>query len=148
MFEVKGSMKEASQMEIKIQSIAYCGLICALDSCFTNCGGCRAGKGCGDKGCFQKECCTKRGLCGCWECPDFPCGNGYFADAHSSQGQFVGCVRYIREFGVENYIAAVIRNQGKGIKYGLDGAYGGISEAEVLSLLGCPESQGVKPHLG
>jgi hypothetical protein len=44
-------------------------------------------------------------------------------------------VRYIKEFGVESYVAAIVRNQGKGLKYGLNGAYGGKSETEVLSLL-------------
>jgi hypothetical protein len=123
-------------MEIMTDSIACCGLICALDSCFANCGGCRAGKGCENKHCFQKACCTTRGFHGCWECPDFLCGKGYFAEAHPSHGQFVGCVRYIRDYGIANYIAAIVRNKDKGIKYGLDGAYGGKSEADVLHLLG------------
>jgi hypothetical protein len=128
-------MKEANKHELAVKSVAYCGLVCMLDSCYENCDGCRSGKGCGDNQCFQKVCCTTRGLYGCWNCPEFPCGKGYFADFHPSHGQFVGCVRYIKEFGLENYVAAIIRNQGKGLKYGLNGAYGDKTETEVMSLL-------------
>jgi len=128
-------MKETKPRDTVRKSVAYCGLICALDSCFENCDGCRAGKGCGDSHCFPKECCAERGLYGCWECSDFPCGEGYFADGNPSQGQFVGCVRYIREAGLEDYVNRVIRNQGQGIRYGLNGAYADKSEAEVVSLL-------------
>jgi hypothetical protein len=44
-------------------------------------------------------------------------------------------VRYIREAGLEDYVNRVIRNQGQGIRYGLNGAYADKSEAEVVSLL-------------
>jgi hypothetical protein len=44
-------------------------------------------------------------------------------------------VRYIKEFGLENYVAAIVSNQGKGIKYGLNGAYCDKTETEVMSLL-------------
>jgi hypothetical protein len=128
-------MKESDRHELTIKSVACCSLICALDSCYENCDGCRSGKGCGDSQCFQKECCTVKGFYGCWECPDFPCGKGYFANTHPSQGQFVGCTRYIKEHGIESYVAAVVRNQGKGLTYGLNGMYGGKSESEVLNLL-------------
>jgi hypothetical protein len=128
-------MKETGQRGMVVGSVACCGLVCALDSCSENCDGCRAGMGCGDRDCFQKECCATKGYYGCWECLDFPCGEGYFADSHLSRGQFVGCVRYIKEFGVERYVAAIVRNQDKGLRYGLNGAYGDKSEAEVLNLL-------------
>jgi hypothetical protein len=44
-------------------------------------------------------------------------------------------VRYIKTFGIENYVAAIVRNQDKGITYGLNGLYSGKPEAEVLGLL-------------
>jgi hypothetical protein len=128
-------MKENDHHELAIKSVACCSLICALDSCYKNCDGCRSGKGCGDNECYQKECCTTRGLYGSWECPDFPCGKGCFADTHPSQGQFVGCMRYIKEHEIKDYVAVIVRNQGKGLTYGLNGVYGEKSESEVLKLL-------------
>ena len=72
-------------------------MICALDSCYANCDGCRSGEGCVDGQCFQKKYCIERVLYGCWECFDFPCGKGYFANSHPSKGQFIGCVSYIKK---------------------------------------------------
>jgi hypothetical protein len=133
-------MKDKRLREMALKTVACCGLICALDSCFEKCGGCRAGKGCGDNDCFHKNCCAGKGLYGCWECPDFPCGMGYFSEGHPSRGQFVGCVQYIRKAGLESYVNSAICNIDKGFKYGLNGAYADKSEAEVVSLLENHES--------
>jgi hypothetical protein len=129
--------KRENQMNHKeiIDSIAYCGLVCALDSCFENCNGCKSGTGCGDDKCVQRECCIIRGLNGCWECDDFPCGKGYFANEETSKGQFIGCVRYIKEFGFDKLVERIISNQHDGIKYGLGGDYANKSETEVIRLL-------------
>lgn len=117
------------------KEIAFCGLICQLDDCYAQCGGCKKGDGCGDQDCYHKKCCRKRGLAGCWECADFPCGQGYFNPERKSAGQFTGCVKYIRETRLEDYAAAVERNIQCGIKYGLNGEYGTKTEAEVLAML-------------
>jgi hypothetical protein len=74
-------------------------------------------------------------LYGCWECSDFPCGNGYFANSQPSKGQFIGCVRYIIKAGIEDYVISVIQNIKHGIKYGLNGTYANKSEDEVLKML-------------
>lgn len=118
-----------------VDSIAYCGLICALDFCYENCDGCKAGTGCGDSKCIQRECCIEKTLDGCWECDEFPCNRGYFSDDNESKGQFVGCVKYIKEVGLQEYADRVRRNQGKGIRYGMGGDYKHKSEAEVMNLL-------------
>ena len=133
-------MTEKNRNESAIKSVASCGLICALDSCYKNCDGCRSGKGCGDSECFQKECCARRDLHGCWECSEFPCGKGYFSDENTSKGQFIGCVRYIQKAGIEKYVNSVIQNSSQGIKYGLNGDYAGKSEVEVLSMLEAHEN--------
>jgi hypothetical protein len=117
------------------KDVAYCGLICPLDSCFENCGGCRNGKGCGDKDCFHKICCNKKSIKGCWECNEFPCNEGYFKEENKSSGQFIGCVRYIKEEGLLNYIEAVKVNSNQGIRYGLGGDYGNKQEETVIKLL-------------
>ena len=128
-------MNVSSSRQLVIESVACCGLICALDSCYKNCDGCRSGKGCGDSQCFQKECCKKRNIDGCWQCSDFPCENGYFSDNNTSKGQFVGCVQFIRKEGIEKYVERVIRNSSQGIKYGLKGDYANKTIEEVLKML-------------
>ena len=121
--------------EYIVRMVAYCGLVCALDSCFENCNGCKLGKGCGDKECIQRMCCIRKQINGCWECIEFPCDKGYFADDNKSKGQFIGCVKYIKEFGLCKYVDRIIQNQEKGIKYGLGGDYKNKSETEVMRQL-------------
>lgn len=128
-------MNNSNSQQLAVESVACCGLICALDSCYKDCNGCRSGKGCGDNQCFQKECCEKKELNGCWECPDFPCDNGYFSNNNPSKGQFVGCAQYIKIEGIEKYVERVILNSSQGIKYGLNGDYANKTIEEVLKML-------------
>jgi hypothetical protein len=118
-----------------LDSIAFCGLVCALDSCFENCDGCRSGSDCGEEECIHRICCIEKRLKGCWECEEFPCSQGFFSADEKSRGQFVGCVKYIQKFGLQKLVDRIRENQGRGIKYGLGGDYADKSEAEVLSLL-------------
>lgn len=118
-----------------INNIAYCGLVCPLDSCFKNCTGCKQGPGCGDENCYHKSCCIEKSLRGCFECDSFPCSNGYFSDKNNSKGQFTGCIKYIQEVGLEKYVHALIINTKNGIKYGMGGDYSNKSEEEVIHLL-------------
>jgi len=117
------------------KEIAYCGLICEFDDCYENCGGCKKGEGCGDKDCYHKKCCREKGLEGCWECADFPCGQGHFNSKEISIGQFIGCVRFIRETSLDDYMSAVFLNKRVGIKYGLGGFYADKTEKKVIELL-------------
>ena len=56
------------------KGVAYCGLACCVCSESAGCPGCRE-EGCKDKEwCKPFHCCKERGLEGCWQCPDFPCG--------------------------------------------------------------------------
>lgn len=124
-------------MEKKLtERIGYCGLICELDSCYGNCGGCKTpGANCGDKDCFHKKCCIEKSLNGCWECEQAPCDYGYFSKSDSSSGQFTGCIRHIKLVGLTAYVDKIKANTLKGIKYGMRGDYGNRSEEEVLKLL-------------
>ena len=55
------------------RDVAYCGLACWVCSENETCPGCRQA-GCRLKGwCKSWQCCTAKGLDGCWECPSFPC---------------------------------------------------------------------------
>ena len=55
------------------KSFACCGLACCLCE-VGDCRGCR-GEGCPQEtDCTLRRCCLDRGLAGCWQCEQFPCG--------------------------------------------------------------------------
>jgi len=120
------------------KSISYCGLLCGLCSLDGECN-CRCSNQCGKKasagGCFQYECCTKRGLAGCWECPDFSCGRDMFDDSHLRLRTFVKC---IKEDGIVAVSQYILRNLENGILYhrnGYTGDYDLGTEEAILFLL-------------
>ena len=120
------------------RSIAYCGLIC--DFCYPNGGGsCKSDNHCGKRlspdGCYQYNCCTAKGLKGCWECPDSPCGKDMLAKDKIKMRAFVSC---IKEDGIHNFISYLERNYKRGVVYhrkGIFGDYDLATEEEVLQLL-------------
>lgn len=120
------------------QSIAYCGLIC--DFCFPDGGcSCKSNNHCGKRlspdGCYQYHCCTEKGFCGCWECPDSPCGIDMLAKDKIKMRAFVRC---IKEDGIHKFIGYINQNRDKGIVYHRDGVFGDYdlpAEEEVLKLL-------------
>lgn len=63
--------------QLTSEQVAYCGLLCGLCQPGNACG-CRANNHCGKRrspnGCYQYDCCTSKGINGCWECADAPCG--------------------------------------------------------------------------
>jgi hypothetical protein len=127
-------------------SISYCGLLCILCSPDGSCD-CRTIKNCGkessEEGCFQFECCTKKGFIGCWECPEFSCENDMFNDKHIRLKTFVKC---IKEDGIDKFSEYILRNHKSGILYHRDGYTGDYdlnTEEEILNLL----RNGVRPPI-
>lgn len=125
-------------MNLNEQSIAYCGLIC--DFCYPN-GGCscksdnHCGKRLSPEGCYQYNCCTDRGLNGCWECNDAPCGIDMLAKDKIKIRAFVRC---IKEDGIDEFIKYLNRNKENGVVYHRSGIWGDYdlpTEEEVLQLL-------------
>ena len=58
--------------------MAYCGLACCVCAQNDSCAGCRS-DGCENREwCKNRSCCIGKGINGCWECADFPCGVGPF----------------------------------------------------------------------
>jgi hypothetical protein len=121
------------------ESIAYCGLVCKFCHLADTCGGCKSETNCcgrhlSEGGCHQYNCCVDKGINGCWECGDFPCGEDMFSEHHDLRLRaFVCCAR---EEGVEKLAGYVLRNQQNGIIYGHQRDYDGLgSEEEVLKLL-------------
>jgi len=126
-----------TQQQIK-DSVACCGLICGLCQPEGVCG-CRYNNHCGKRlsptGCYQYDCCAKKGLRGCWECPDAPCGMDMHAEEHVKIRAFITC---IREDGLDRFAEYIIRNRLNGIVYhreGISGDYDLNTEAAVLALL-------------
>ena len=94
-------------MENKVaQSVAACGLVCALcPGAAAEQGGCPGcSHGGGDADCPLRTCAAERGLDGCWQCAEFPCDQGMFGN-EEWRGLGIGSVQCIKEHGVEGYVA-------------------------------------------
>ena len=119
-------------------SIAYCGLICAV--CFPNGGcSCKTGNHCGKRlspeGCFQYSCCKSKGINGCWECEEAPCGIDMLSANKIKPRAFIRC---IKEDGLAEFCTYIEKNIERGIVYhrnGIFGDYDLATEDEVITLL-------------
>ena len=119
-------------------SVAYCGLICALCQPEAVCS-CKGNNHCGKRlspqGCYQYDCCRANGLNGCWECEDAPCGKDMLSLEKIKLRAFVQC---IKEDGLEQFSQYIVDNQEKGLVYhrtGIMGDYDLKTEDAVLVLL-------------
>ncbi len=84
--------------------------------------------------CYQRRCCLQRGLQGCWECAEFPCGKDVHGPSHDLRIR--AFVAFIQVEGVETLADCLLNNEARGIHYGLGKDYDGKrSEAEVIRLL-------------
>ncbi len=123
------------RLPVRKLGIAYCGLACRLCSENRGCPGCQGA----ESPCFQTcevfPCVRGKGLSGCWECPDFPCGKGM----HGSNPRARAFVQFAKEYGTEKLLACLERNLSAGIFYHypgqLTGDYDGLTPEEVFGLL-------------
>jgi len=121
------------------RSIAFCGLVCALCFRAQECDGCRtAGNRCdrnlSDQGCYQRECCTRAGLDGCWECSDLPvCTRGIYELGPTSK--IKAFALFVQAHGKRGFVEGVLANQRRGwsVEKGRD--YDGKPIQEVLDML-------------
>lgn len=98
------------------RGIAFCGLACCVCRENGNCAGCRKG-GCGEREtCRNYQCCSQKGLEGCWECGDFPCDAPMLAKTRVR-----AFAEYVAEYGKERLMAALKRNEECGVLYHYDG---------------------------
>jgi hypothetical protein len=119
-----------------VDSIAYCGLVCGMCHLSAECDFCRnTARLCARSTvCYQRDCCIDRGLHGCWECTEFPCGEDMHGPPHDLKIRAFAA--FIRAEGCEAFIDCLLRNQASGIHYGLGKDYDGMrSEEEVIRLL-------------
>jgi hypothetical protein len=119
-----------------VDSIAYCGLVCGRCHLRKECDGCKnTARLCArSKVCYQRNCCIQKGLQGCWECDEFPCGKDMHGPVHDLRIR--AFVAFIKTEGTETLVDCLLRNEGRGINYGQNGDYDGkTSEEEVIRLL-------------
>lgn len=124
--------------DINPNQVAYCGLVCDLCHLAGKCSGCRTernicGKHLSEAGCFQRECCIKRHIRGCWECGDFPCNRDMYSDENDPKVK--AFARCIREDGMDRFLSYVHANQKRGVDIRLHGDYDGRTGEEVLVML-------------
>ena len=124
--------------QLTSEQVAYCGLLCGLCQPGNACG-CRANNHCGKRrspnGCYQYDCCTSKGINGCWECADAPCGKDMLSAGRVKPRAFVTC---IKEDGMADFLKFIERNANNGVVYhreGIRGDYDLDSEEAVLRLL-------------
>ncbi|GAF98940.1 unnamed protein product [marine sediment metagenome] len=103
------------------ETVGYCGLVCGV--CFDlgppGCD-CRTAPKPQEADCYQRNCCLKRGLDGCWECGDFPCDKGYFGEKHGGwRALCVASVQYVRDHGLEALAELVVRRHGSRMDHSL-----------------------------
>ena len=124
------------------KGLAYCGLACCVCGERDTCDGCRQG-GCSDHSwCKNFACCQKKGLSGCWECPDFPCEGGML-----DKLRIRAFASFIRENGEEAMFSALEKNERLGVVYHQKGQLTGdydrfATEEEIKNFL----RTGIRPE--
>lgn len=102
-----------------MDEIAFCGLDCSICIHATSdregCTGCHQGGG--DSDCYQRICCEKKGLEGCWQCEEFPCSEGFFG-SKEWKGLCIGCCQVIKKVGVEKYAHLARLRMGEKVELG------------------------------
>jgi ubiquinone/menaquinone biosynthesis C-methylase UbiE len=117
-------------------NVAYCGFVCTACSEAlpenAGCPGCRSGGGEAD--CRQRRCCEARGIDGCWQCEDFPCGEGFATDGHDPafRSFWLASVRCLQQHGVERFASMVESRLGRTFDHA---AFRGKGEEEIMRML-------------
>jgi hypothetical protein len=116
------------------RTVAYCGLVCGVCAHATpqvaGCAGCREGGGA--KNCYQRECCVGNGLDGCWQCEEFPCDKGFYAD-EAWKGLCIGAVQCVKDIGIREYVDRLVARLGRTVDYT---EYRNKAPEEITAILG------------
>lgn len=122
-----------------VDSVGYCGLVCRLCHLSDKCSGCKSDNNCcgrhlSDTGCYQYNCCIRKGINGCWECDEFPCSEDMFSESHDLRLR--AFIRFIKEEGLDKLAECLVKNQENGTLYGYKKDYDGLeSEEAVIKLI-------------
>jgi hypothetical protein len=134
----RGKLMDSHELK---RSVACCGLVCRLCFKAAQCPGYRvAGSACPGPGqdgpCVHRDCCQERGLEGCWQCPDLgTCQVGLFAPGLSPKVK--AFATFMRDEGVDRFIAGVQAGRASGLQIEKGGDYDGKPEAAVWEMLNC-----------
>ncbi|SHJ96966.1 hypothetical protein SAMN02745975_03334 [Geosporobacter subterraneus DSM 17957] len=128
-------------MDVKdiVRNMGYCGLVCTLCHEADTCAGCKSENNCcgrhlSEKGCFQFDCCVRKGINGCWECEESPCDKDMFSEYHDVRNRTF--VKVAKNEGIEKLAEYVLKNQENGIIYGWNKDYDNLGNEEaVIDLL-------------
>ena len=115
-------------------TVAYCGLVCGLCPPPRTCE-CRTKPKPAEANCYQRNCCLRKGLDGCWECDEFPCDNGYFSKGNMWRGLNVASVQCVRDGGKEGLVRLLLARHGQEHYHGF---YTHKTPEEVLRMLQNP----------
>lgn len=122
------------RLTVRELGIAVCGLACCLCSENQTCPGCQNGGCPGHETCVNYLCSREKGVSGCWECPEFPCGKGMHGNL-----RIQAFARFAKEHGAEALLECLERNRWAGVVYhrpgGLTGDYDLPTEREIFDLL-------------
>lgn len=115
--------------------IASCGLVCKLCHFANSCNGCRSENNCygsrkSTEDCYQYNCCTEKGIEGCWECDVAPCDKGMFSESHDVRLR--AFIKYIKENGKDKLAERLYFNLQKGIYYGHGKDYDNLGSIEAV----------------
>ena len=115
-----------------IDSIAYCGLVCGLCHLRDQCDGCKnTARLCQRSAvCVQRRCCLEKGLAGCWQCAEFPCGQDMHGPGHDPRIR--AFVAFIQTEGADRLIDCLLGNEARGVHYGHGRDYDGLSSQEAV----------------
>lgn len=132
MTEYLNKVKSISQIA---DSIAYCGLVCKLCHFADNCDGCRSENNCCGlrntaEGCYQYNCCTEKGIDGCWECDIAPCNKEMFSESHDVRLR--AFIQYIKANGKDKLAERLYFNMQNGIYYGHGKDYDGLGSIDAV----------------
>lgn len=132
---VKAKAPRRFGMEEDMKAAAYCGLACCVCSHREDCPGCQDG-GCeSHASCKNYNCCREKGLNGCWECADFPCGGSMLDNP-----RIRAFAEFVRRYGMEELESCLLRNRENGIVYHYEGQLVGDydrcrTEEDIISMI-------------
>ncbi len=110
--------------------IARCGLACCLCSENDHCAGCGCGQ-CPDKQwCENRRCSIERNIPGCYACSEIQCRKGLLAKIKP-----YAFTLFIRQYGSEELLECLERNEKKGVVYhrqGITGDYDDFTDIDKL----------------
>ena len=96
---------------IREKGLAFCGLACCVCGENETCAGCR-NAGCQNKEwCKHFSCCKEKGLNGCWQCAEFPCGGMH------EKVRILAFAEYIKRNGEDKMLDCLERNEISGTIY-------------------------------